>query len=102
MISFRSGYLTLLLLFVLRPGLEAATPAAPGVLISLDAFRWDYIASHPDETPHLRELMRTGVTAKALISVFPTQTFASHYSIATGLYPGHHGLVGNLFFDAMI
>lgn len=100
MISFRSGCLALLLLFVLRPGLGAAPAAAPVVLISLDAFRWDYIASHPDETPHLRELMRTGVTAKGLISVFPTQTFASHYSIATGLYPGHHGLVGNSFFDA--
>lgn len=99
MIPLRGRTLALLFLVLLSRGLTA-TGSAPVVLVSFDAFRWDYIASHPDETPHLRELMRTGVSAKALISVFPTQTFASHYSIATGLYPGHHGIVGNSFFDA--
>jgi predicted AlkP superfamily pyrophosphatase or phosphodiesterase len=89
-----------LLLLLACAVVQAATPErAPVLLISIDAFRWDYVATHPDETPHLRELARTGVSAKALISVFPTQTFASHYSIATGLYPGHHGIVGNVFFD---
>ncbi|MSU65893.1 MAG: alkaline phosphatase family protein [Opitutus sp.] len=86
------------------PGSSAAPverpAAAPLLLISLDAFRWDYIANHPDETPHLRQLMREGVSTRALIPVFPTQTFATHYSIATGLYPSHHGIIGNGFFDA--
>jgi predicted AlkP superfamily pyrophosphatase or phosphodiesterase len=82
---------------------NAAQPArAPLILISLDAFRWDYIASHPDETPHLRQLMREGVSARALIPVFPTLTFTNHYSIVTGLYPAHHGIIANGFFDPQL
>jgi len=32
-----------------------------------------------------------------MISSFPTNTFPNHYSIATGLYPDHHGLINNSF-----
>jgi len=88
------------ILFIAALAVSPGYSAAPVLLISLDAFRWDYIANHPAETPRLRELMHGGVSAQALIPVFPSQTFASHYSIATGLYPSHHGLVGNGFFDA--
>jgi predicted AlkP superfamily pyrophosphatase or phosphodiesterase len=71
----------------------------PLILISLDAFRWDYCAKYPAETPHLRELMREGISAKGLIPVYPSNTFPNHYSIVTGLYPSHHGIVNNNFFD---
>ena len=84
----------------------AAAPArpehaerAPLVLISLDAFRWDYCALHPDETPNLRRLAREGVTARELIPVFPSNTFPNHYTIVTGLYPSHHGIINNHVFD---
>ena len=30
---------------------------------------------------------------------FPSKTFPSHYTIATGLYPGHHGIVANTIRD---
>ena len=30
---------------------------------------------------------------------YPTLTFPNHYSMATGLYPNNHGLVGNEFWD---
>ena len=30
---------------------------------------------------------------------YPTLTFPNHYSIATGLYPAHHGLVDNTYLD---
>ena len=65
------------------------------VLVSMDAFRWDY----PDiyDTPNLDELARDGVKAGRLIPSFPTITFPNHYSIATGLYPDHHGIVNNNF-----
>lgn len=77
------------------------TPALPPplILISLDAFRWDYCDLHPNETVHLRELMREGAHAKALIPVFPSNTFANHYTIVTGLHPSHHGIINNDFFD---
>jgi predicted AlkP superfamily pyrophosphatase or phosphodiesterase len=32
--------------------------------------------------------------------VFPTKTYPNHYSIATGLYAGGHGIVANDFHDA--
>ncbi|KAJ3284272.1 hypothetical protein HDU79_008362 [Rhizoclosmatium sp. JEL0117] len=30
---------------------------------------------------------------------FPTLTWPNHYSLATGLYPDSHGIVGNIFHD---
>jgi len=66
------------------------------VVLSLDGFRWDYPDSFP--TPHLDYIAHHGVKAKSLIPVFPTVTFSNHYSIATGLYPDHHGIVHNNFY----
>jgi len=67
------------------------------ILISFDGFRWDYTSKAP--TPNLRRLMMRGVHARNLIPEFPSKTFPNHYSIATGLYPGHHGIVANNIFD---
>src|SRR5882757_1531317 len=47
-------------------------PTPPLLLISLDAFRWDYCALHPEQTPHLRQLMREGISARQFIPVFPS------------------------------
>ena len=66
------------------------------VLVSFDGFRHDYLARY--DTPSFDHVARTGGGANALIPVYPSLTFPSHYSIATGLYPEHHGIVGNRFF----
>lgn len=66
------------------------------VMVSLDAFRWDYDSIYG--TPVLDEIAGNGVMAKRLIPSFPTKTFPNHYSIATGLYPDHHGLINNSFY----
>ncbi len=47
----------------------------------------------------LNELAREGVRAKWMIPSFPTKTFPNHYTIATGLYPAHHGIVENNVYD---
>ncbi len=65
------------------------------ILVSIDGFRWDY--SRRFDTPALDRIAANGVRAAALIPVYPTLTFPNHYSIATGLYPANHGLVGNRF-----
>jgi predicted AlkP superfamily pyrophosphatase or phosphodiesterase len=65
------------------------------VLISLDGFRWDYNKLY--KTPNLNKLAMDGVKTDRLIPSFPTKTFPNHYTIATGLYPDHHGLVDNSF-----
>jgi len=67
------------------------------VMLSLDGFRWDYPDSIP--TPNLDQIAKTGVKAKSLQASFPTKTFPNHYSMATGLYPDHHGIVLNSFYD---
>ncbi|NOY36473.1 MAG: alkaline phosphatase family protein [Chlorobi bacterium] len=67
------------------------------VMVSLDGFRYDY----PDlyATPVLDSVEKAGVRAVSLQPSFPTKTFPNHYTIATGLYPDHHGIVLNNFFD---
>jgi predicted AlkP superfamily pyrophosphatase or phosphodiesterase len=67
------------------------------LLISLDGFRYDY--AERDHATNLLALGQSGVTAKALIPSFPTTTFPNHYTIVTGLYPAHHGIVDNSFWD---
>lgn len=66
------------------------------VLVSFDGCRWDY----PDlyDLPNFNEMAEKGVKAERVISSFPTKTFPNHYSLATGLYPDHHGLINNTFY----
>jgi predicted AlkP superfamily pyrophosphatase or phosphodiesterase len=65
------------------------------VLVSFDGFRWDYNEKY--FTPNLNKLASEGVKADRLIPSFPTKTFPNHYTIVTGLYPDHHGLIENSF-----
>jgi arylsulfatase A-like enzyme len=67
------------------------------LLVSLDAFRADYLDRYP--IPVLERIAGAGIRAEALLPPFPSKTFPSHYSIATGLYPGHHGIIANNFYD---
>ena len=67
------------------------------ILISLDGFRYDYLDKyHP---PTMESLVKDGVRAKWMIPSFPTKTFPNHYTIVTGLYPEHHGIVENNVYD---
>jgi predicted AlkP superfamily pyrophosphatase or phosphodiesterase len=70
------------------------------VIISFDGFRWDFPKRF--ETPHLAAMAKNGVRAKAMIPCFPTKTFPNHYSMVTGLYPDHHGIVANKFYDTAL
>lgn len=65
------------------------------ILVSIDGFRWDY--QDLVDTPALDEIAASGVRAESMLPVFPTLTFPNHYSIATGLYPANHKLIGNHF-----
>lgn len=66
------------------------------VILSMDAFRWD-LASRA-HTPTLDSLRRVGSYAE-IFPVYPSNTFPSHYAMATGLHPDHHGVVNNGFYD---
>ncbi len=66
------------------------------ILISVDGYRADYLEKYP--SPTLGLLARQGVRARWMTPVFPSLTFPNHYSIATGLYPDNHGIVGNSIY----
>lgn len=67
------------------------------ILISADGFRYDYAEKY--QATNLLRLSAQGVRAASMIPSFPSVTFPNHYTLVTGLYPSHHGLVGNSFYD---
>lgn len=67
------------------------------ILISADGFRHDFAEKF--QAKNLLQLRKKGVTAAYMTPCFPSLTFPNHYSIVTGLYPAHHGLVDNSFID---
>lgn len=100
-IAARGG---LLLALLLTPAIvfadvqrQAQTPII--VMLSLDGYRFDYADKHPEQSQQLRRLADLGLRASGLVPSFPSSTFSIHYSIATGLYPGRHGIIGNGFYD---
>lgn len=94
-----------LLAFILVSGVLFGQNTAPRriddlrptlLFISIDGFRADYLEAVP--APNLRKLAEGGVSG-GMYPVFPSLTFPNHYSIVTGLYPAHHGIVSNVFRD---
>src|ERR1700686_1167950 len=68
------------------------------VLVSLDGFRYDYATKYGAK--NLLAMATRGASApEGMIPSYPSVTFPNHYSIVTGLYPDHHGIVGNTFYD---
>jgi predicted AlkP superfamily pyrophosphatase or phosphodiesterase len=68
------------------------------VLVSLDGLRWDY--AKRENATHLLALGKQGVWApEGMLPSYPSLTFPNHFSIVTGLYPEHHGIVANSFLD---
>ena len=67
------------------------------ILISLDGFRWDYVEKY--QPPNLSNFINNGVKATSLVPSFPSKTFPNHYTIATGMYPDKHGILGNSFYS---
>ncbi|KQB40443.1 ectonucleotide pyrophosphatase/phosphodiesterase [Flavobacterium aquidurense] len=68
------------------------------VLVSMDGFRWDYQKQF--NLPNLKQIAKEGVHAKSMKPSYPSKTFPNHYSIVTGLYPDHHGIINNVFYDS--
>lgn len=96
-------YLTVLLFMVTFASCkrkESATETMDTyvVMVSFDGFRWDYADRY--ETPNFDEMASQGVKAERMIPSFPTSTFPNHYSLVTGLYPDHHGIINNSFYAA--
>ena len=68
------------------------------IIVSMDGCRWDF--PQLGHMSNLESIKEKGVKANSMQPVFPANTFPTHYSMVTGLYPDHHGLVNNSFYDA--
>ena len=67
------------------------------ILISADGYRYDLTDKY--EAEFLKKISSENVSAVSMRPSYPSLTFPNHYSIITGLYPSHHGLVDNSFYD---
>lgn len=83
------------IIFCLSYGVNAI-PQEYVVVVSLDGFRADYPEKY--QAKNILKLAKGGVRVKRMIASNPTKTFPNHYTLATGLYPENHGLVGNSFY----
>jgi len=99
----RALSIVLLMTFTFAAGSQAqdADPASSPhivVLVSFGGFRWDYAAR--DGATNLLALGKSGASAPAgMLPGFPASTWPNAWTLVTGLYPGHHGIVADQFFD---
>ncbi|MDI9874614.1 alkaline phosphatase family protein [Flectobacillus rivi] len=68
------------------------------VMVSFDGFRHDYVQKYP--VKHIKSFIKKGAAAEVMLPSYPSKTFPNHYTLVTGLYPDHHGLIDNTFYDA--
>jgi predicted AlkP superfamily pyrophosphatase or phosphodiesterase len=87
----------LLVLLIAAPAAAAERPLT--ILISIDAFRPDYLDR--GVTPVMSKLAAEGVRA-AMRPSFPSKTFPNHYTLVTGRRPDHSGIVANNMQDPQI
>ncbi|CAJ0596916.1 unnamed protein product [Cylicocyclus nassatus] len=74
-----------------------AKPHPPLLVISFDGFAKNYLSRKL--LPTFEKIAECGVRAETVYPGFPAQTFPNHWTMATGLHPGHSGLVGNTIYD---
>ncbi|HEX2249143.1 MAG TPA: ectonucleotide pyrophosphatase/phosphodiesterase [Gemmatimonadales bacterium] len=83
------------------PGRSADEASGQAVLlVGLDGFHPSYLDRAASR--YLRRLADSGVRARWMVPVLPTLTFPNFYSIVTGLYPEHHGIVSNWMKDTSL
>jgi hypothetical protein len=68
------------------------------VLVALDGFRQSYLQM--ENTPHLLGLGKQGAWApEGMLPSYPALGLPNRFTIVSGLYPGHHGLIADSFYD---
>ena len=90
-----AGFVLLLLAGCVHAPTIAMQPLV--ILVSIDGFRADYLDR--GLTPNIAALAAQGVRAQSMRPSFPSVTYPNHYTLVTGLYPDHHGIVNNSMED---
>ncbi|KAF4022515.1 hypothetical protein G4228_014026 [Cervus hanglu yarkandensis] len=85
---------------------EIKTPECPAgfvrpplIIFSVDGFRASYMKKGSKVMPNIEKLRSCGTHSPYMRPVYPTKTFPNLYTLATGLYPESHGIVGNSMYD---
>jgi arylsulfatase A-like enzyme len=81
---------------LLSSALAASADPSTTLLIGIDGLRPDYIT--PEVMPNLHALGQAGMFFEHHHAVYPTVTRVNVTSIATGVYPGKHGLMDNTIY----
>ena len=96
--SASSAFYVLVMVAAVVAGIasQTAPPPRAQLVIVVDGLRPDYVT--PSLMPRLERLGRRGIVFTAHHSVFPTVTRVNSASMATGVYPESHGLLGNTVY----
>ncbi len=70
------------------------------LIIGIDGMRYDYAERFGAK--NLLALRERGSSSEALIPSFPSSTFPNFFTLATGLRPQNHGIVGMRFYDPAV
>nr|XP_028592070.1 ectonucleotide pyrophosphatase/phosphodiesterase family member 2 isoform X3 [Podarcis muralis] len=71
----------------------------PLIIFSVDGFRASYMKKGDKVMRNIEKLRSCGTHAPYMRPVYPTKTFPNLYTLATGLYPESHGIIGNSMYD---
>jgi predicted AlkP superfamily pyrophosphatase or phosphodiesterase len=104
------AFALLAFLLVMNRRLMAVPPTADSraiqhvVIISVDGLMPE-VYLHPDlhglSVPTLRSMAASGASSRGIQPIFPSVTYPSHATIATGCNPGTHGIVTNRAWDPL-
>jgi predicted AlkP superfamily pyrophosphatase or phosphodiesterase len=87
------------LLVAAAPG-PPRRPADHVVLVSIDGLVPEaYLGPHATAMPNLQKLRASGSWAEGVVGQYPSLTYPSHVSMATGVRPARHGITQNQIFD---
>ncbi|XP_074122655.1 autotaxin isoform X5 [Sminthopsis crassicaudata] len=81
------------------PECPAGFTRPPLIIFSVDGFRASYMKKGSKVMPNIEKLRSCGTHSPYMRPVYPTKTFPNLYTLATGLYPESHGIVGNSMYD---
>ncbi|XP_066434609.1 ectonucleotide pyrophosphatase/phosphodiesterase family member 2 isoform X5 [Eleutherodactylus coqui] len=82
-----------------QPECPAGFVRPPLLIFSVDGFRASYMKEGNKVLPNIYKLRTCGTHSPYMRPVYPTKTFPNLYTLATGLYPESHGIVGNSMYD---
>ncbi|XP_062987155.1 ectonucleotide pyrophosphatase/phosphodiesterase family member 2 isoform X2 [Elgaria multicarinata webbii] len=81
------------------PECPAGFVRPPLIIFSVDGFRASYMKKGDKVMRNIEKLRTCGTHAPYMRPVYPTKTFPNLYTLATGLYPESHGIIGNSMYD---